>query len=265
MEEKIYLVGLKKNRDSQVEVRSCGHHKVVIINPNWTGVIERRLRYESVRTKDNQLAHPEHISYTIMNNAFVRCSWDVLDSLRVYAQLDRYDKEYAVERRQWMSEFAKVAPEMLDMYNSDRENALNVMRSAVAGWNVSSCTTEPTLKRNVWIAPDDIKFYSGMTVKKGEAFIHNNERIKWVERVTDLDVIKNYVQVKYYQLLDIVDAKLESENDRYIKAIAQELGELDINPDWLGYEGFEDRLVGVMDIKNRVTAEQFARALEIAF
>lgn len=265
MENKIYLVGLKKNRDNQVEVRQCGHHKVVIINPNWTGVIERRLRYESVRTNNNQLAHPEHVSYTIMNNRFVRCNWDVLDTLRVNAQLDRYDKEKAFERRQWMSELMKIDIDMYDMYVSDRENALDVMRSAVAGWNVSSCTTEPVLKRNVWIAPDDIKFYSGMTVKKGEAFIHNNERIKWVERIADLDIIKNYVQVRYYQLLDIEDAKLETENDRYIKAIAQELGELDINPDWLGDEGFEDRLVGVMDIKNRVTAEQFARALEIAF
>ena len=252
---RVALVGLTStNTEKYIMTGRCGKFQTVIINPAWTNVMDKRLAAESF--------HKDWTSFTIYNNKLVRITNIIIKTLRCEKAFQRYEVERAREIDTWMSEFKKVAEDVYDLYKSNRDTAIAVMKEAVKGYNVESTTTEPILKRNVWIAPADSKYFD-LQITKGECFEHPEERIKYVTREADLDIIKNFVQVRYYNLLDVKEAKLESEMDRYIKATAEEIA--DINPDWIGHESFEENLVSLMDIKNRVGEEVYQRALEVAF
>lgn len=252
---KVALVGLTSNNtEKYVMVYKCGRYPTVIINPRWTGVMDKRLAAESY--------HKDWTSFTIYNNKLVRITNILIKTLRCEKAFQRYEKERSQEFNLWMSEFKKVAEDVYDLYKSNRDTAIAVMKEAVKGYNVSSVTIEPVFKRNVWIAPADMTFFD-FKITKGECFEHPEERMKSATRVSDLDIIKNFVQVRYYNILEIEDAKLESETERLIKATAEEIA--DINPDWIGHESFEENLVSLIDIKNRVGEEVYQRALELAF
>ena len=252
---KVALVGLTStNTEKYVVVSRCGKFKNVIINPAWTGVMEKRLSAEHF--------HKDWKSYTIFRGNLVRVTDIIIKTFRAEKAFDRYTEERMKEIDSWMKEFQKVAEDVYTLYKSNRDTAIAVMKEAVKGYNVESSTREPIFKRNVWIAPADSKYFD-LQITKGECFQHPEERLKYVTVETDLDIIKNFVQVRYYNLLDVEDAKLESEMDRYIKATAEEIA--DINPDWIGHESFEENLVALMDIRNRVGEEVYNRALELAF
>lgn len=258
---KVALVGLvSDNTEKYIITSKCGRFQNVIINPAWVRVMEKRLSAEHF--------HEDWTSYTIYCGQLARVTEALVKTLRVERQIIKFRVERGFEYFAWFNELKKVDPEMYDMYGVDddyapnREESLEIMRFATKGYNVESVSDIPVLKRNVWIAPADSKYFD-LQITKGECFQHPEERIKWIKTENDLDVIRNYVQVKYYELLNIEDAKLESEMDRYIKATAEEIA--DINPDWLGHESFEENLVSLMDIKNRVGEEVYQRALEVAF
>ena len=275
---KIALVGLTStNTDKYVISKRCGRFQKVIINPSWTNVMQKRLAAEHY--------HKDWESYTIFRNNLVRVTDAIIKTFRAEKQFDKYEEERLKEIDNWMNEFQKVAAaiheriqeqtaiidkqivelynnNIYELYNSNRDVAIIAMKEAIKGYNVESYTKEPIFKRNIWIAPADSRYFD-LQITKGECFQHPEERLKYVTIETDLDIIKNFVQVSYYNLLALEDAKLETELDRCIKATAEEIA--DINPDWIGKESFEENLVSLMDIKNRVGEEVYNRALEIAF
>lgn len=278
---KVALVGLvSNNTEKYVMVSKCGKYETVIINNKWYNVMFKRLASEKY--------HKDWKSYTIIGDKVVRLTKQIAGAIESRAKerkeiwkFERMNQELITEFQIWLEELKKVSVEMYDMYRTDRVKALAVMSESVKGYNVSSTSEVPVLKRAVWIAPEkgSYRLYDAKqtsdNIKKGTfadvdirydagtVFVHSEERFGTVICKTDLDYIKNYVQVQYYNILEVEDAKLESESERLIKAVAEEI--TDINPDWIGHESFEENLVSLMNIKNRVGEEVYQRALELAF